>query len=395
MKKKLVVLLALLSAAMLVTGCGDEEGEVSKKPEIGTLNPIPMNPSEEISSSSAEQSGEETGSAEESAPASQEPEVIPEGMVRSELTGEWIREEIKDQRPIAVMVDNESIALDHYGVNSADVVYEIMNSTANGRITRLMCIVKDYEKIEQFGSIRSVRPTNFMLAAEYNAILVHDGGPFYINDYVKKDYSNNLSGGFARFSNGKKQEYTEYVTYEDYKNPTTGKSYQGLKKRLEATKFSKTYNKYYPGEHFNFDYNGVTLDAEENASVIELPFPHNMSKLYYNEDKKEYEYYEYGKAHIDPLDNNEITSFKNVIIQKCTFCQLDQNGYLIYNCIGEGEGFFCTEGRAIPITWFKGSESGLTVFKDKQTGEEITLNVGKTYITLVPDDNWNEMKIHN
>ena len=34
-----------------------------------------------------------------------------------------------------------------------------------------------------------------------------------------------------------------------------------------------------------------------------------------------------------------------------------------------------------------------TFFKNQKTGEEITMNVGKTYITLVPDDNWNEMKI--
>ena len=137
----------------------------------------------------------------------------------------------------------------------------------------------------------------------------------------------------------------------------------------------------------------MKLDVEPNANTIELPFPHNKSKLYYNEDEKVYEYYEYGKAHVDPLDDNNITSFKNVIIQKCSFCQLDQNGYMIYNCIGEGEGYYCTEGKAIPITWYKGSESGLTVFKNQKTGEEITMNVGKTYITLVPDDNWNEMKI--
>lgn len=391
MKKKLVVLLAMMSTVLLISGCGDANGEdeISKKPEVGTLNPIPMESSGEKDASDAVQSTEESSSVEDS----KSEEQILEGMVRSELTGEWISEEIQDQRPIAVMVDNESIALDHYGINSADIVYEIMNSTMNGRITRLMCIVKDYEKIEQLGSIRSTRPTNFMLAAEYNAILVHDGGPFYIDDYVKKDYTNNLSGGFARFSNGKKTEYTEYVTYDDYKNPFTGKSYQGLKKRLEATKFSKTYNKHYPGAHFNFDYDGVVLDADENANVIDLPFPHNKSELRYNKDTKVYEYYEYDEAHIDPMDDNKITSFKNVIVQKCSYCQLDQNGYMIYNCIGEGEGFYCTEGRAIPITWFKGTESGLTVFKDKQTGEEITLNVGKTYITLVPDDKWNEMKI--
>ena len=105
-----------------------------------------------------------------------------EGYVRSELTNEWIDEKLENQRPIAVMVDNELTALDHYGVNQADVVYELMNSTANGRITRLMCLVKDYEKIEQFGSIRSTRTTNVMLSGEWNAILVHDGGPFYIDN---------------------------------------------------------------------------------------------------------------------------------------------------------------------------------------------------------------------
>ncbi|MBR5896055.1 MAG: DUF3048 domain-containing protein, partial [Lachnospiraceae bacterium] len=38
---------------------------------------------------------------------------IPEGMYLSEITGEPISEELKDQRPIAVMVDNEKTALPH------------------------------------------------------------------------------------------------------------------------------------------------------------------------------------------------------------------------------------------------------------------------------------------
>ena len=109
------------------------------------------------------------------------------GYVRSELTNELIPASIQNQRPIAVMVDNEKTALPHYGVNKGDVVYEMMNSTANGRITRLMVLVKDWGNLTQFGSIRSTRPTNVMLAYEYNAILVHDGGPFYINDYLTQD----------------------------------------------------------------------------------------------------------------------------------------------------------------------------------------------------------------
>ena len=97
-------------------------------------------------------------------------EVLPEGMYRSELTNELIDESLKNQRPIAVMVDNESIALPHYGLSQADVVYEMMNSTLNGRITRFMVLVKDWENIKQLGSIRSVRPTNILIASVMMAV---------------------------------------------------------------------------------------------------------------------------------------------------------------------------------------------------------------------------------
>ncbi len=96
----------------------------------------------------------------------EEEEDLPDGKVRNELTGELIDESLANQRPIAVMVDNESIALPHYGLTQADVVYEMMNSTENGRITRFMALVKDWETLEQFGSIRSARVTNCILAKQ-------------------------------------------------------------------------------------------------------------------------------------------------------------------------------------------------------------------------------------
>lgn len=318
-----------------------------------------------------------------------------EGCVRSELTNEWIDEALANQRPIAAMVDNELEALDHYGVNQADVVYELMNSTANGRITRLMCLIKDYEKIERLGNIRSTRTTNVMLSGEWNAILVHDGGPFYIDNYISMPYCNNLSGGFARYSNGKQSWYTEYVTYEDYKNPNTGQSFEGLKKRLEAQNFSKEYNQYYEGKHWNFAKGDNKIGEFTDAKAVkdvDLPFPHNKSKLKYNEEKKEYEYYEYGKAHIDALDG-EITSFKNVILECISFTQLDQNGYLTYNVTDSTshEGYYLTNGNAVPITWSKDKPEGITHYYYKSNGKEIELNTGKTYIAFVPADSWSDL----
>lgn len=322
------------------------------------------------------------------------PEVV-EGCYRSELTNEWIPEELKDQRPIAVMVDNEKTALPHYGVNDCDIVYEMMNSTLNNRITRLMCIAKDYENIPRLGSVRSTRPTNFMVMGEYDAILLHDGGPFYNDQYYAKDYVDHLSGGFARIKNGKSSEFTEYITPEEYTN-TDNKTYDGLLKRLEDAKISRTYTSNYEGPHFSFsdeDYVMSLTMSTTSAKSVELPFPHNESKLKYNEETGTYDYYVYGNAHED-AETGEITSFKNVIIQGVEHCQLDENGYLIYNVIGsDDKGYFLTNGEAVPITWIKTTENGITQFINSNTGKDIVLNTGKTYIAIVPTDSWKKLVI--
>lgn len=377
MKRKNLWALMMLSAAVLsFTACGKEE----------TSAPVEEIQFDSIADNASNNTNQEEVTQEASAEEETEvEEENREGMYRSELTNEWIDESLKNQRPIAVMVDNEKTALPHYGLTEADVVYEIMNSTANGRITRFMAIVKDWGKIEQFGSIRSARPTNFLLAAEWNAVVCHDGGPFYINDYLAKKYTNNFSGTFSRVNNGKSKEYTEYICTGD------------LDKNFSDSKYTTEYNEYYEGEHFVFSDTEIDLADKSgviDATEIKLPFPHNSSTLKYNEETGTYDYYEYGSKHVDPLHNNEVLSFKNVILQDCSFSQLDENGYLIYNCIGSGDnGYYLTNGKAVPVSWIKAGETDITLFLDQETGEQIEMNTGKTYIALVPSDTWDEVSI--
>lgn len=370
MKKSIALLMAVTLAATTMTACGSKNNNDEPATEID-FNDVSDNKTETETKTET---------------ATEEPvEETREGMYRSEITNEWIDESLKDQRPVAIMVDNESIALPHYGMTEADVVYEIMNSTANGRITRFMAIVKDWGKIEQFGSIRSTRPTNIMLAAEWNAVLCHDGGPFYINDWIARDYSANFSGGFSRVNNGKSREFTEYVCTGD------------LDKKFSDSKYGTEYNKYYPGQHYFFSNTEVDLsDVGDtiDCTKIELPFPHNSSRLEYNESTGTYDYFEYGKAHVDPQHDNTQLTFKNVLLQDTTFAQLDQNGYLIYNAIDSGrDAYYITNGKAIEVTWIKASESEPTIYLDKKTGEQIELNTGKTYVSLIPSDSWNDVVI--
>ncbi len=301
----------------------------------------------------------------------------------NELTGQEVDDSIVPQRPVAVMVDNEKKALQHYGTAEADIVYEMMNSTANGRVTRLMCLYKDWANLQQTGSIRSARTTNVILLGEYNAVLIHDGGPVYINSYLKQPYSSNLSGGFTRVKNGKPTEFTEYVFGQE------------LVSRFSKAGLSTAYTA--PTEratHFLFNQADTELLGGVVANNVDLSavFTHNSSKLLYNAGTRTYDYYDYGDLNTDAEDGQAMT-FKNVILQNVTFKQLDKNGYLTYNVIGQGEGYYITDGAAVPITWSKASETGITHYFDA-SGNEITVNTGKTYIGLIPSDTWGKVVLN-
>ncbi len=375
--KKAVASIMCAAVLLSMTACGAAEDAAEESISGISIEEIPQEEvAEEPQEEEAPQEGEEP----------QEDYVLPEGMYFSEITGEPISEELKDQRPIAVMVDNETTALPHYGTSEADVVYELMNSTANDRITRLMCIVKDWEQIEQMGSIRSTRPTNIMLAAEWNAVLCHDGGPYYNDQYFSQPWAQHFSGTFSRVNNGKAREFTEYIVSGDLDRNFSNNS-----------KYTTTYNEYAnEGSHFNFTSYGKEIKLDEKydrsyaATQVALPFTHNSSTLIYNPDTKEYEYYEYGDRHEDAEDGEPL-SFKNVILQKCSFAQLDEHGYLIYNCIGSGEyAWYLTNGVAKDCTWVKSSETDVTRFYD-ENGEELMINTGKTYIGLIPADTWDKV----
>ena len=104
-----------------------------------------------------------------------------------------------------------------------------------------------------------------------------------------------------------------------------------------------------------------------------------------------YDYYENKKLAKDGEDK-KLLLFANVILQNCTFTQYDKNGYLIYNVIGQGAGWYITGGKAIPIMWAKASETGITHYYDL-SGAEITLNPGKTYIGICPSDDWTSVTV--
>ena len=94
MKKRSLVVGLMLLCSVAMTACGGDKQPASSDTEVNTQVNTEARTEVEVSVST-EITEEE----------------IPVGKVMSDLTGEFIDENIANQRPIAVMVDNEKKAL--------------------------------------------------------------------------------------------------------------------------------------------------------------------------------------------------------------------------------------------------------------------------------------------
>lgn len=317
--------------------------------------------------------------------ATKDPTLPPDGTYFSETTGLPISIDLQNQRPAAVMVDCESIALPSFGVAEADIVYDLMNNVMNGRITRFMAIYKDYDNVAQIGSIRSTRPTNIWLAGEWNAILVHDGQASYAIPYYDEPYAGqHLSSGFTRIDNGKPTEFTEYAMQGE------------IASRIQDAGFDKDYNQYkQDGNHFVFVKYNTSLNTAsfQNATLVQEPFPHNETTLAYNTETKTYDLSMYGDLHQD-ADDDQVLTFQNVLLLDTPFTEYPEGGYIYYNILdNSGTGYYLTDGKMESITWKKGPEQNEITHYYDGNGNELEINRGKTYISLIPSDVWEDLII--
>lgn len=302
-----------------------------------------------------------------------------EGMAKSLLTGEWVDEEIAKQRPYAVMLNNIDVANPQSGVGDADILYEAI---VEGGITRLMGLYGNIDSTsktaERLGSVRSARHYYVSFADEYDAIYVHYGQTSYAVKKINKlgiDTINGMTGigeqAFYR-DNSIKMPHNAFAKLD------------GLKKAVEKGKYRTTYNEGYEG-HFKF-YDVDTTPSGEPAKKIELKYSKVIAPvLQYDESTKEYLRFQYNDAHID-YNTKEQLRFKNVIVQFVKEWNIDSNGYQTMELDdASGEGYYITNGVLTKITWKKNESTKFMRYYDAE-GKELTINPGKTMISIFPNN---------
>jgi hypothetical protein len=363
--------------AALLFGCGKSASSDTGSSSID--EPIPQ---------TATSSAAATSSASAASTDSEKPPK--DGMVRSDVTNEWVDEAVNKQRPLAVMYPINKEAQPQYGLDRVGVFYEIMEED---NMSRQMGIIQDYSGLDRIGNIRSIRDYFVYLGLEWDPIFIHFGGPVvYVHDILTRSDVDNINGtgdtsgpdygAFYRVpKSGVAVEHTAY-TDSDHITAAIKKAGFEVDHRSE----------YYVSPHFTFagasdpntlsDYSDA-VDAKE----IDMAgcYPTSKSALSYNAEDKLYYKTIYGEPQKDAESGNQL-AFANVLIEKCYYEVRDEKGYLAFQMHDTTkDGWFLTQGKMIHVTWKKEGDYKPTTFYD-DNGKEITLNTGKTMWFVIQDD---------
>ena len=316
--------------------------------------------------------------------------VLNKGQVETNTDAKKSEEKVKDEpqvkivnvnsktRPYAVMINNNHAAWPQCGLKDAYIVYEII---AEGGITRMMALYKDTYP-EKIGSIRSARHYFIDYADENDAIFIHWGGSPQaynrINSGVDDLDGIALEGSIFFRDKTLRRDY-EHTGFVDLSK---------AKEYAENKGYTRDTNK-----DLLLNYSVEELDLSNNEEVkianeVTLKYSYYHTTSYeYDEENKVYKRYMSDKANID-LETDEQYTAKNIIVYKVgnyTINDGENKGRQELNNIGNGSGYYITNGYSIPITWEKTSHSGQTVYKDKN-GEKLVVNDGNTFIQICPTD---------
>ncbi len=282
-------------------------------------------------------------------------------------------------RPYAVMINCHNEALPQSGLQDAYIVYELM---VEGGITRMMALFKDVN-VDKIGSMRSARTQYLDYVYENDAIYVHAGGA---DDAMKRITNEGISDvnvdgqyGIRDTSLNRNWEHLLFT------------STRLIKKGAEAEGINLTTNS---GNLLT--YSATPIDFSKNkekkqANNISIKYSdYRTSNYTYDSDKKVY------LRSMNNTSNEDLVTgaqyeVKNIIVYGVTYSNYTYNNYSLYQKIdnvGSGEGYYITEGVAIPIIWEKNSKNEKTVYKVKETGKELIVNDGNTYIQIYPNSEY-------
>ena len=277
---------------------------------------------------------------------------------------------------VAVMIENHYEARPQAGLASASIVYE---APVEANYTRFMVIYPVGEEVNRIGPVRSARPYYLDWLAEYGTPLyMHVGGSPDALNIIKSrnifDLNEFYRGWFYWRADGRSAPHNVYTSSKlwekallDYTEDYEDNKYEGwsfvtttIKSPLEGG-----------------------LGGVRDITVSFLP-PVYETVWKYSSTTNKYARYQMGESHVDDDGTNIMAD--NVIIQKVRAKVLDEVGRQEITTIGKGDLLVFKNGGVLEGYWEKSSTYARTKFY-YNNGQEIKLNLGKTWVEIVSQFN--------
>lgn len=303
-----------------------------------------------------------------------------------------IVDEDSNQRPIAVMIDNNIGNGRHAGLQESYINYEII---VEGGLTRIMAVFKDKD-VSLIGPVRSSRHYFLDYALESDAIYAHYGWSTYAQNDIKSLGVNNINGLYdeAPFWRDKTiaaphnvftstEKLYAYAEQKDYDTTTTDwnlLNYTTDEVNLSAPISTTTQINPENGEKEKVP---VTRDGLLTANSVVIPYSYYQTRSYtYDAERKVYLRFMNDTPHIDKSSGKQLY-YKNIIIEQVRNSQLDSEGRQDLDTTGSGNGYYITNGYAVPIYWTKSSRSAKTIYTYSD-GSKVEMNDGNTFVQIMP-----------
>lgn len=283
------------------------------------------------------------------------------------LTGLTTNDEAKiEERPIAVVVNNDVQARPQTGLNEADVIYEVLTE---GDITRYLAIYQS-EQPDTVGPVRSARPYFIDLANGYDALFIAHGYSPEAESMLRSgviDHLNGIAhdGTLFQRASFRKAPHNSYISFENIKKGATDSQYE-LVKTVTPLPFLTE-------DEVN------DLDGEQ-ADEVTVEYSSRYQVSYrYDEEAKEYTRMIGHETMVD-YETDEPKKLTNILIIEAHHQVIDAQNRKSIEITNGGNAILLQNGMAHHIEWE--NDNGRIVPKTSEG--KVGFIPGQTWIHIVP-----------
>ena len=279
------------------------------------------------------------------------------------LTGEETTEALSNARHTSFVI---SPSAPMYGISHSDLLIEFPSEDGT---TRLLSFINAPSTIAKLGSLSKTRGYISNLSKAFDSPIFAYGNDDSI-DYQKCPTAD-------QFTDEDILEdfvYTEFARY-------TYTSADLIEKAFSSTDISVTDSALLLP--FIFSPDDTPIKGETYFNKISIPYSASSSTtLSYAADLYAYLFEKNGEQ-ITDLSNGNKVYFKNcfVLFADSTTYETSDSTQMVLETIGEGAGYYFTEGTAKQIKWSLSLEGKMKFYDEKSN--ELIINAGTSYISFV------------